>query len=110
MKALRVIAVLGAVGLTPAAAQDIPLTGKYVCVQHCRGPAPAYIVQNAWQLNLVNEAGQPSRGWIEERGHFWAQYWDQGAIYSPDGFILFDDGTAWQRVAPPPVSPSCPNC
>lgn len=62
MKVLAVLAALSAVGMAPAAAEDILLTGPYQCVQHCRGPGVAFIAQNAWQLNLVNEAGLVARG------------------------------------------------
>jgi hypothetical protein len=102
------VAALSAVGVAPAAAQGIPLAGEYRCVQHCRGPGMAFIAQNAWQLNLVNEAGQPSRAWIDYAGHIWAEYWQLGAVYSPDGLILFDDGTAWQRIIPTPPGPPPP--
>jgi hypothetical protein len=50
-------------------------------------------------MNLVNEAGIPSRAWIDYPGHIWVQNWNEGAVYSPDGMIIqFDHGTVWQRV------------
>ena len=65
----------------------------------CVGPGPAYVTQNGWEINLVNEAGQPSRAWIDWPGHIWAQYWNEGAVYSPDGMtVQFDHGTVWRRV------------
>ena len=74
------------------------------CGQGCLGPGPAYVTQNGWDLNLVNEVGQPSRAWIDYPGHVWAQYWNEGAVYSPDGMtIQFDNGSVWQRVIPPPL-------
>jgi hypothetical protein len=52
----------------------------------------------------VNEAGVPSRGWIDYPGHIWAEAWNEGAFYSPDGMtIQFDNGTVWQRVVDVPV-------
>ena len=71
------------------------------------GPGPAFVTQNGWELNLVNEAGQPSRAWIDYPGHIWAQYWNEGAVYSPDGMtIQFDNGSVWQRFVPPPTTRS----
>jgi hypothetical protein len=105
MKVLAAFVALSALGMTSASAQVL-LSGAYQCVQNCRGPGLAYVTQNGWELNLVNEAGQPSRAWIDYPGHIWAQYWNEGAIYSPDGFaIQFDDGTVWQRFVPPPPPP-----
>lgn len=86
-----------------AQAQVINLSGQFQCVQGCRGNEPAYVTQNGWELNLVNEIGQPSRAWIDYPGHIWAKYWNVGAIYSPDGMtIQFDNGSVWQRFVPPP--------
>jgi hypothetical protein len=75
---------------------------------------PAFVTQYGWELNLVNEVGQPVRAWVDWPGHIWVEQWSQGAIYSPDGMaIQFDRGTVWQRdvgqfdpvVAPVPVRP-----
>ena len=97
------IAVLAAANV-PAEAQVMNLSGEFRCVQGCLGPGPAYVTQNGWDLNLVNEVGQPSRAWIDYPGHVWAQYWNEGAVYSPDGMtIQFDNGSVWQRVIPPPL-------
>jgi hypothetical protein len=108
MKALAVIVALSAVGMAPAAAGDIPLTGPYQCVQHCRGTGTAFIAQNAWQLSLVNEAGLKAQGWIDEPGRIWVPAWHETASYSGDGFIIFEDGTAWQRVVPAPLPTPAP--
>jgi hypothetical protein len=108
MKALAVVAALSAVGTTAAAAGDALLTGPYQCVQHCRGTGTAFIAQNAWQLSLVNEAGLPARGWIDEPGRIWVPSWNEGASYSGNGFIIFEDGTAWQRVIPAPLPTPAP--
>jgi hypothetical protein len=93
---------------TQASAQGVDLTGRYRCVQLCEAPGQAaFVTQNGWNLNLLNEVGEPSRAWIDWYGHLWAQRWNEGAIYSPDGMtIQFDRGTVWQRdlgeLAPPP--------
>ena len=62
-------------------------------------PAFAYLTQADWELNLVNEAGVPSRAWIDYPGHIWVAAWNEGAFYSADGMtIQFDNGSVWQRV------------
>jgi hypothetical protein len=94
-----------------ASAQVLNLSGQFQCVQGCVAAplAPAYVTQADWQLNLVNEAGIPSRAWIDRPGHFWAEGWNEGAIYSPDGMtIQFDRGTVWQRVVVLPLPPGPP--
>jgi len=84
-----------------ASAQDVNLSGRYVCVQGCATNSPqqfAYVTQNGWNLNLVNEAGQPSRAWVDWPGRIWADNYHDGAIVSPDGMVIqFDHGTVWQR-------------
>jgi hypothetical protein len=93
----------------PAQAQGINLSGQFQCMQACRGPGPAFVTQNRWDMNLVNEVGQPSRAWIDHPGHIWAQSWDMGAIYSPDGMtIQFDNGAVWQRIVLVPLPPPPP--
>jgi hypothetical protein len=86
---------------TEVAAQGVNLTGQYRCVQLCRNGLvgqPALVTQNGWNLNLLNEAGEPSRAWVDWAGHIWAENWNQGAIFSSDGMtIQFDRGTVWQR-------------
>lgn len=96
-------AALVAFGATSASAQVANLSGQYQCIQNCRGPGLAYVTENGWDLDLVNEVGEPSRAWIDWPGHIWAQYWNEGAVYSPDGLtIQFDNGSVWQRFVPPP--------
>ena len=108
MKA-RLMTILGAAavlaasftGASAQSAQFLNLTGEFQCVRLCltAPPALAYLTQADWQLNLVNEAGVLSRGWIDYPGHIWAETWGEGAFYSPDGMtIQFDNGTVWQRV------------
>jgi hypothetical protein len=68
----------------------------------------AFITQCDWQLNMVSDADQPSRAWVEYPGRIWVERANQGAIYSPDGSTLqFDRGTIWQRApdVPPPPAP-----
>jgi hypothetical protein len=110
MKAfLSVLAAAAALAATDASAQ-VDLSGPYRCLQVCRegSPGPAFITQNGTELNLVDEAGAPSRAWIDWPGHIWVQRFNQGAVYSPDGMtIQFDRGTVWQRdlggaAVPPP--------
>ena len=103
------IAVLAALAATSVSAQvqGVDLNGQYRCMALCLGPPGsfAFITQNGWELNVVNDAGQPSRGWVDYPGRIWIREADQGAIYSPDGLtIQFDRGTIWQRapLAPPP--------
>ena len=82
------------------------LSGQFQCIAGCAGGGPAFVTQNGWDLNLVNEIGQPSRAWIDWPGHIWVQSWNQGAVYSADGMtIQFDNGTVWAKnvilVVPP---------
>jgi hypothetical protein len=108
---LSAVAVMGTLLATAASAQGVNLTGRWQCVALCLGPpgSPAFITQNGWQLNVVSEAGVPSRAWVDYPGRIWIEAANQGAIYSPDGFTLqFDRGTIWQRapeVPPPPPPP-----
>jgi len=102
------------IATTGASAQDVVnLSGEFTCVQGCmnNSPGPAFVTQNGWTMNLVNEAGQPTRAWIDRPGHLWADFWQEGATYSPDGMVItFDSGTVWQRgfIPPPPPLPPMP--
>jgi hypothetical protein len=85
------------------------LSGQFRCIQGCAGGLAglAFVTQNGWDLNLVNELGQPTRAWIDWPGHIWVQSWNEGAVYSPDGMtIQFDNGTVWTKnivLLVPPV-------
>jgi hypothetical protein len=84
----------------PTPGPVLNVSGQFQCVQGCAGglPGTAFVTQNGWDLNLVNELGQPSRAWIDRPGHIWAQNWNEGAVYSSDGMtIQFDNGTVWRR-------------
>jgi hypothetical protein len=77
------------------------LSGQFQCIAGCAGglAGPAFVTQNGWDLNLVNEIGQPSRAWIDYPGHIWVQSWNEGAVYSADGMtIQFDNGTVWAKT------------
>jgi hypothetical protein len=95
---------------TPVVASGVGpgLSGQFQCIAGCAvgSAGPAFVTQNGWDLNLVNEIGQPSRAWIDWPGHIWVQSWNEGAVFSADGMtIQFDNGTAWARnvshVVPP---------
>jgi hypothetical protein len=85
---------LGSSGVGPG------LSGQFRCIAGCAGGSagPAFVTQNGWDLNLVNEIGQPSRAWIDYPGHIWVQSWNEGAVYSADGMtIQFDNGSVWAK-------------
>jgi hypothetical protein len=79
-----------------------------VCTPGLQGQF-AFITQNGTELNVVNDAGEASRAWVDYPGHIWVDRANQGPIYSADGMtIQFDRGTVWQRapeVVPPPPPP-----
>ncbi len=102
-RALVIVAALGCMTASPADAQGVNLTGRYVCV-NCPAPRPkiGFITQSGWNLNLVNEAGESSRGYVDYPGRIWAPDWNQGAMVSPDGMtIQFDRGSVWRRIIDP---------
>ena len=110
MKAVFAAIALSATMLASgASAQDIiNLSGRWQCVASCLGPPGgfAFITQNGWDMNIVNDVGMASRAWVDYPGHIWIDRANQGAIYSSDGFTLqFDNGTIWQRVLVPPPPP-----
>jgi hypothetical protein len=93
-------AVVAPVIVAPGPGQVLNVSGQFECIQGCAGGLPglAFVTQNGWDLNLVNELGQPTRAWVDWPGHIWAQSWNEGAVYSPDGMtIQFDNGAVWQR-------------
>jgi hypothetical protein len=98
---LAAIAISTALVSTSASAQGINLSGRWRCVELCLG-APggfAFITQNGWELNIVNDIGAPSRAWVDYPGRIWIEQANEGAIYSPDGVTLqYDRGTIWQRA------------
>jgi hypothetical protein len=105
LKLLAAAALLACTGTgfasTSASAQAVYLSGPYRCVQNCQVPlnGQAFVTQNGWNLNLVNELGQPAHGWIDYPGHIWIDWWHEGAMFSPDGStIQFDSGSVWQRI------------
>jgi hypothetical protein len=94
-----VCGVAAALVATDASAQGVNLTGQYRCVRACVPSfGPAYITQNGWSLNLINEAGQPSQGYVDwfTQGRIWTPNWHEGAVVSPDGLVVqFDRGAVW---------------
>jgi len=105
--AFAATALVAALATTAASAQPINLTGRWQCTALCLGPPGglAFITQNGWDLNVVNDMGAASRAWVDYPGHIWLERANVGAVYSPDGIVLqFDNGTIWQRVPelPPP--------
>jgi hypothetical protein len=112
MKTVLVGASAAILFATAAMAQvdGVDLNGHYVCVANCPGEpgGVAVVTQNGWELNMVNDAGQPSRAWVNYPGRLWVDRLQEGAIYSTDGMtIQFDHGAIWQRAVemppPPPV-------
>jgi hypothetical protein len=108
---LSAVAMSAALVATDASAQFVNLTGRYRCVALCTpGLANqfAFITQNGTELNVVNDAGEASRAWVDYPGRIWVQQANEGAVYSPDGMtVQFDRGTIWQRALelPPPPPP-----
>jgi hypothetical protein len=106
MKAIpSVVAMMAALIATDASAQGLNLSGRWQCMTLCLGPTGsfAFITQYGWELNVVNDVGEPSRGWVDYPGRIWIEAANQGAIYSPDGITLQFDRD-WQRTPelPPP--------
>jgi hypothetical protein len=118
VSAFALAAALIAVTGTESSAQVLNLSGQFRCVEGCAAGLvgwPAFVVQTDWDMGLTNEAGAPSRAWIDYPGHIWVQNWNEGAVYSPDGMtIQFDRGTVWQRdlgegaMPPPPPGAALP--
>ena len=102
-----VVGMLAALAATGESAQSMNLTGMYKCTQMCRGGLPAYVTQNGPALNLLTEAGVPSRAWpdwFSPTNRIWIDAFNESAVYSPDGMLIqFDNGTIWRRdLLPPP--------
>jgi len=95
--------------VTGASAQSADLSGRYNCIAMCRGEYQPYITQNGPTLNLVTEAGVPSRAWADWSNpttRIWVEALFQSAVYTPDGLVIqFDSGTVWRRDIPPPPPP-----
>jgi hypothetical protein len=85
--------------------EDIPdLSGIYRCVRECAGPGLIRIAQVGRELGIVNELGQPGRGWIKWPGRIWLASWQEGAVYSPTAFtIQLDRGSVWVLLDPTPI-------
>jgi hypothetical protein len=100
-----ILGIAVAVAATDASAQSFNLTGVFRCIQMCRGDLPAHVTQNGPELNLLTEAGVPSRAWPDwyaPANRIWVDAFNESAVYSPDGMLIqFDNGTVWQRDLPP---------
>lgn len=102
---------LMALAATEASAQMGNISGRYICVENCRGVPGglAYVTQAGRDLNFVDESGNSSRAWFDwsNPNKIWVDGWDQNVLISPSGTTLqFDRGTVWQRAVelpPPPV-------
>src|ERR1700722_5102348 len=104
---LSAVAVLVSLYAVDASAQSANLSGRWQCMALCLGPTGSYafITQNGWDMNILNDVGEPSRAWVDYPGHIWIDRSNQGAIFWPNGFTLqFDRGAIWQRAPdmPPP--------
>jgi hypothetical protein len=101
-----VVGTVVALAATGASAQSVDLTGTYRCIQMCRGDLPAHVTQNGPELNVLTEAGVPSRAWPDwfyPASRIWIDAFNQSAVYTLDGMLIqFDNGTIWQRDLPPP--------
>lgn len=97
---LTAIAVAALFAAGEAGAQGVNLSGRWECVVLCQSSGRfADITQYDWKLNVVNEAGQASRAWVDYPGRIWLENANQGAIYAPDGSrIQFDRGEVWVRA------------
>jgi hypothetical protein len=87
-------------GTGVAGAQSLNLTGTYICINCPPGQARVgHITQgDGRDINLVNELGQASRGYVDYPGRIWTFEWNEGAIVSPDGLtIQFDRRPVWRR-------------
>ena len=105
---LSAVSMTAALVATDVSAQSVNLTGRWQCVASCVAPPGSYafITQNGWEINVVNELGVPSRAWFNWPGRIWVERANEGAVYSPNGSTLqFDRGTVWQRAPelPPPL-------
>ncbi len=100
-----------ALAATEASAQMGNISGRYICVENCRGVPGglAYVTQSGRDLNFVDESGNASRAWFDwsNPNKIWVDGWDQNVLISPSGTTLqFDRGTVWERAVempPPPV-------
>jgi len=114
-----VLAALLALPATDVSAQVEDISGRYLCIQGCKGAigGSAFISlgANKFDFDLVNEVGEHARAWVDWMGHLWIPDWHQGATLALDGITLkFDNGIIWRRYTQwdramdsiPPVPPT----
>jgi hypothetical protein len=67
---LSAVAVMATLVPSDASAQGLNLSGRWQCVALCLGPpgSIAFITQYGWELNVVNDAGESSRAWVDYPG------------------------------------------
>ena len=92
------IAVLAA-AIVPAEAQVMNLSGEFRCAPGCLGTGPAYVTQNGWDLNIVNEVGQRSRAWIDYRATSGLSIGTRRRQLSDGMTIQFDNGSVWHELS-----------
>jgi len=84
MRLMSGLAMIAALAATDASAQGVNLTGQFRCVQLCSAGLqgqPASSPRTAETMNLLNEAGEPSRAWIDLSGHIWAENLARGRAF-----------------------------
>lgn len=98
--ALASLALLMTFATSGALAQSVNLSGRWQCMTLCTAPPGglAFITQNGWNLNVLNEAGIASRAWIDHPGHIRVERANDGAVYSPDGLTLHRQATPVWRT------------
>jgi hypothetical protein len=103
-RAFRVACLAAAISTPAFADPPVDIDGVYRCVQRCRPGYEGlrtYVGQSGSQINLVNEYGDSSTGYIDWPRRIWTFKWNEGAMVSPDGMkIQFDSGKVWVRELP----------
>jgi hypothetical protein len=65
--------------------------------------------REACKINIRRPARTSWPDWFAPETRIWADAWNMGAVYTPDGMLIqFDNGTIWERdlgLPPPPPPP-----
>ena len=79
---LSTVSMAAALVATEVSAQSVNLTGRWQCVAFCVAPPGryAFITQNGWEINVVNELGVASRAWFNWPGRIWVERANEGAV------------------------------